>query len=140
MKHLIPYAAPIGRILLAFIFIKSGFDKLGDVQGTIGYIQSGGLPGVLVWPTIALEILGGIAVAVGYQTRIAAFLLAGFSLLSGILFHLIPAGAAEGMMAQLQMIMFMKNVSIAGGLLFLVSAGAGAFSFENRNATTPVAA
>lgn len=135
MTNLTAYAAPVGRVLLAFIFIMSGLSKLGDVAGTAAYIESGGLPGILVWPTILVEVVGGIFVAVGYQTRLAALALAGFSLLSGLLYHLIPAGSMEGMAAQMQMIMFFKNVSIAGGLLFLVHAGAGAYSIESRKAS-----
>ncbi len=134
MTDLYKYAAPIGRVLLALMFIMSGLQKLGDIPGTIGYIQYGGLPGFLVYPTILLEIGGGIALAVGYQARLAALLLAGFSLLAGVLFHLIPSGSAEGAMAQMQMIMFMKNVSIAGGMLMVVSMGAGAYSLDNRAA------
>jgi putative oxidoreductase len=135
MTDLYKYAAPVARVLLALMFIMSGLQKLGDIPGTIGYIQYGGLPGFLVYPTILLEIGGGIALAVGYQARLAALLLAGFSLLTGVLFHLIPSGSAEGAMAQMQMIMFMKNVSIAGGMLMVVSMGAGAYSLDNRAAT-----
>jgi putative oxidoreductase len=71
---------------------------------------------------------------VGFQARWAALGLAGFSLLSGLLFHLLPSFAAEGMAAQMQMISFMKNVSIAGGMLFIAATGAGAFALDNRMA------
>jgi putative oxidoreductase len=135
MTDLYKYAAPVARVLLALMFIMSGLQKLGDIPGTIGYIQYGGLPGFLIYPTILLEVGGGIALAVGYQARLAALLLAGFSLLAGVLFHLIPSGSAEGAMAQMQMIMFLKNVSIAGGMLMVVSMGAGAYSLDNRAAS-----
>jgi putative oxidoreductase len=127
--------APAARILLALIFIMSGLQKLGDISGNAAYIASGGLPGVLIYPTILVEVLGGIALAVGYQARIAAIALAGFTLLAGVLYHLIPAGAAEGMMAQMQIIMFMKNLSITGGLLLIVSMGAGAYTIDARRAS-----
>ena len=68
----------IGRMMLALIFILAGFGKIQDPAGTMGYMQSAGLPGILLWPTIALELLGGLALAVGYKTRYVAFALAGF--------------------------------------------------------------
>ncbi|MCB1331392.1 MAG: DoxX family protein [Maritimibacter sp.] len=134
MTNTLSYLAPVARLLLALIFILSGLQKLGDPAGTAAYIASGGLPGWFVWPTIALEVLGGLALAVGFQARWAALGLAGFSLLSGLLFHLLPSFAAEGMEAQMQMISFMKNVSIAGGMLFITATGAGAFALDNRMA------
>lgn len=130
MTDLYKFAAPIGRVLLALIFITSGLQKIGDVAGTVGYMQYMGVPGFLVYPTILLEVVGGIALAVGFQTRIVALLLGGFTLLAGIIFHLIPAGDD-----QMQMIMFWKNVSITGGMLFVVSMGAGAYSLDNRGAS-----
>ena len=76
----------LGRIMLALIFILAGVGKIQDPAGTAGYMQSMGVPGILLWPTIALEILGGIAIAIGYKTRYAAFALAIFSLLALRLF------------------------------------------------------
>ncbi|OWU85761.1 membrane protein [Oceanicola sp. 22II-s10i] len=131
-------AAPAGRALLALIFIVSGFQKITGYAGTQGYMEAMGVPGALLPLVILVELVGGIALLIGWQARIAAVLLAGFSLLSGLLFHLIPGLAAEGMEAQMQMIGFMKNVSIAGGLLMIVALGAGAVSV-NREAA-PVAA
>ena len=93
MTNTLSHIAPVARILLAMIFILSGVQKLGDPAGTAAYIASGGLPGWLVWPTILVEIGAGIALAVGFQTRVAAFLLAGFTLLAGVLYHLIPSFA-----------------------------------------------
>ncbi|PRX38016.1 putative oxidoreductase [Meinhardsimonia xiamenensis] len=133
MERLQQYAMPLGRVLLAFIFVLSGLMKLGDIPGNMAYIESGGLPGVLIWPTILLEVAGGMAVALGWQTRLAALLLAGFTLLTGLLYHLIPAGSAEGMMAQMQMIMFLKNLSITGGLLILFATGGGAYALDARH-------
>jgi putative oxidoreductase len=120
-----PYVHLLGRILLALIFIIAGVGKISDPAGTAGYMQSVGLPGFLVWPTIALEVLGGIAIIIGFQTRIAAFALAVFTLAAAALFH---TNFADPM----QSIMFMKNLSIAGGLLLLAASGATALSLDKR--------
>jgi putative oxidoreductase len=118
-------AAPAGRVLISLIFIVSGLSKIANYAGTQAYMESAGVPGQLLPLTIALEVLGGLAVAFGWHTRLAAFLLAGFSLLSGILFH---ANFGD----QTQMIMFMKNLALAGGFLVLVALGAGPYALDNR--------
>ena len=115
----------IGRVMLALIFILAGFGKIQDPAGTMGYMQSAGLPGILLWPTIALELLGGLALAVGYKTRYVAFALAGFSLLAAAMFH-------SNFGDQMQMIMFLKNISIAGGLLLLAVSGLTAYSVDSK--------
>ena len=115
----------IGRIMLALIFILAGFGKIQDPAGTIGYMQSVGLPGILLWPTIALELLGGLALAVGYKTRYVAFALAGFTLLAAAMFH-------SNFGDQMQMIMFLKNIAIAGGLLLLAVSGLTAYSVDSK--------
>lgn len=120
------FAAPVGRILISLIFVVSGFGKISSFTATQGYMDSVGVPGVLLPLVIALEILGGLAVMLGWHTRLAAFLLAGFSLLSGLLFH---ANFGD----QMQMIMFMKNLALAGGFLMIVSLGAGPWSIDNRS-------
>ncbi len=114
-----------GRILLSAIFLVSGFGKIGAYAGTAAYMSSQGVPGALLPFVIATEVLGGIAIVIGWQTRIAAFLLAGFSLLSALLFH---ANFAD----QMQAINFLKNVAIAGGFVLLVANGAGPLSFDRR--------
>ena len=139
MTQLQSFAAPAGRILLALIFVISGLQKLGDISGSAAYIASGGLPGALVYPTVALELIGGLALAAGYRARLAALGLAGFTLLAGVLFHLIPAASAEGMMAQMQVIMFLKNLSMTGGLLVVVAMGAGAWALDGRPTGTAAA-
>lgn len=140
MTQTLSHIAPVARVLLALIFILSGLQKLGDPAGMAAYIASGGLPGWLVWPTILVELVGGLMLAVGFQARAAAIALAGFSLLAGLLYHLVPSFAAEGMEAQIQMIMFMKNVSIAGGMLLIVAMGAGAWALDNREGARPLLA
>ncbi|MCE9633072.1 MAG: DoxX family protein [Methylophilales bacterium] len=115
----------LGRILLSVIFVMAGIGKIMDPAGTVGYMQSFGLPGFLLWPTIALEVLGGLAIAFGFQTRLAAFALAGFSIAAALIFH-------HNFADQMQMIMFLKNFSLAGGLLILASSGATAYSVDGR--------
>ena len=125
MNQLQSIAAPVGRIFLALMFVTSGFSKISGYAGTQGYMEAMGVPGTLLPLVITLELLGGLAVMLGWHTRIAAFLLAGFSLLSALLFH---ANFGD----QMQVIMFMKNISIAGGFLMLVAMGGGAFALDNR--------
>ena len=126
MNTLQAIAAPVARIMISLIFITSGLSKISGFTGTQGYMEAMGVPGALLPVVIALELLGGLAVMLGWHTRVAAFLLAGFSLLSALLFH---ANFGD----QVQMIMFMKNVAIAGGFLMIVSMGGGAFALDNRS-------
>ena len=91
-----------------------------------------GVPGALLPLVIITELGGGIALLLGWQTRLVALGLAGFSFLSGILFHLLPSFGMEGMAAQGEMISFMKNLSIAGGMLMVVALGGGSYALENR--------
>jgi putative oxidoreductase len=115
-----------GRILLASLFLLSGLGKLGaGYAATAQYMNAVGVPGALLPLVIAVEIGGALAIIVGWQTRAVAFLLAGFTLLSGVLFH-------NNFGDQIQMIMFLKNVSISGGFLILVANGAGALSLDHR--------
>jgi putative oxidoreductase len=115
-----------GRVLMSAIFIMAGISKIGAYAATEGYMESAGGPGVLLPLVILLEIGGGLAVLLGWKVRIAAFLLAGFSVLSALIFH---ANFAD----QIQSILFMKNVAMAGGLLFLVSSGKHPWSIDARN-------
>ena len=119
-------SAPAGRILLSLIFVTSGLNKIANFSGTQGYMESAGVPGVLLSVVIALEVLGGLAIILGWHTRIVAFLMAGFTLLTALLFH---ADFGD----QMQYIMFMKNLAIAGGFLALVAHGAGAWSLDSRS-------
>ncbi len=116
-----------GRVFLSALFLLSGVGKLGAYAGTAAYMASVGVPGALLPVVIAVEIGGAVALILGWRTRVVAFLLAGFTLLSGLIFHTHFAD-------QIQMIMFWKNVSIAGGLLLLVAHGAGPFSLDARAA------
>ena len=127
MEKYTPYAAPLGRFLLVLIFVMSGLQKITGYAGTQGYMEAMGVPGGLLPLVIALEVLGGLAVLFGFWTRTAAFLLAGFSVVSGLLFHFDLAD-------QMQTIMLLKNVAIAGGFLMLVAQGPGAYALDNRAA------
>lgn len=120
-----PYSHLAGRILLALIFVISGAGKIADPAGTAGYMQAMGVPAILLWPTVALELLGGLAIIVGFQTRLVAYLLAGFTLVAAAVFH-------TNFADQMQTIMFLKNVSIAGGLLLLASSGATYLSIDSK--------
>lgn len=113
------------RILMALIFIMAGYSKIGGYAGTQGYMDAMGVPGALLPLVIITELGGGILLLLGWQTRLVAFLLAGFTLLSAFLFHFQPAD-------QMQMIMFMKNLAIGGGLLLFVQYGGGALSLDKR--------
>ena len=122
--------ALVARILLAAIFISAGFSKLMGFDGTVAYIASKDLPLpiILAGLTIALEILGGIAIVVGYKARLAGILLGLFSILTAFIFHNFWAVPAE--QAYIQNIMFMKNLSIAGGLFLFTVFGAGSYSVD----------
>jgi putative oxidoreductase len=122
----------IGRVLLALMFILSGFNKLTNLAGTAGYIASGGLPLPMLLAVVvgALELVGGIAIAVGFQTRWAALALGLFTLLASVLFHRFWAVPAD--QAFVQQLMFMKNLSVAGGLFIVAALGAGPASLDAR--------
>lgn len=103
-----------GRVLIAQIFLMAGINKIGGYAGTQGYMEAMGVPGGLLPLVIMLEIGGGLALIAGWQTRLVALALAGFSILSAVIFH---ADFAD----QTATIMFMKNFAIAGGLLVLAA-------------------
>ncbi len=113
----------VGRILLAVIFLKSGVGKLSNPAGTMQYMEAMGVPGLLFWPTVALEVLGGAAIVIGYQTRLVAFALAVFCVAAAFLFH-------HHFGDQTQMTQFLKNLSMAGGFLVLASTGATGFAVD----------
>ena len=124
--------ALIARILLAAIFISAGFSKVVGFDGVTAYIASKGLPVpmILAALTIALEILGGLAIVIGYKARVAGLLLGLFSILAAFIFHNFWAFPPE--QVYLQNIMFMKNLSMAGGLFLLTVFGAGGYSIDAR--------
>jgi putative oxidoreductase len=128
MNVLNRYGSLTGRILIALIFILSGFGKIAGFDGTVGYIASKGLPlpQLLAIGAILVELGGGILLVLGWKARWAAAALFMFTALAALLFHNFWAVPAD--QAQIQMIMFMKNISIMGGLLFVVVHGSGQLS------------
>jgi len=128
------FAALAGRLLLALMFVLAGFSKLGNFDGTAAYVASGGLPlpALLAAGTIALEIGAGLALAVGYRARWAALALAAFTLLATVLFHAYWAAPPERQTTE--MLMFMKNLAVAGGMLMVFALGPGGFSVDARRA------
>lgn len=125
-----PLAALAGRILLAVIFIISGFGKISGFDGTVGYIASKGLPmaQLVAIGTIVVELGGGILLAIGYKARWAALALAVFTLLAAIIFHNFWAVEAAQKMGQ--QINFLKNLAIAGGMLMVFAFGPGRMSVD----------
>jgi putative oxidoreductase len=114
-----------GRILLGHIFLLAGINKISAYEGTAGYMEAMGVPGMLLPLVILLEIAGGLALIIGFRARWAAIALAGFTALAAILFH---ADFSD----QTQMILFMKNWAITGGLLLVYVYGAGEISMDRK--------
>lgn len=119
------YSELAGRILIASVFLISGLMKIGFYAATAGYMDAMGVPGALLPVVIAFEVLSATALIVGWKTRLTAFLLAGFTLLSGLVFH-------SNFADQTQLVMFLKNIAITGGLLLFVANGAGTLSLDRR--------
>lgn len=119
------YAPLIGRIMMAIIFVIAGINKISGYSGTQMYMESQGVPGWLLPVVILTELGGGIALILGWQTKIVALLMAGFTLLAALIFHNMFADPSQG-------IMFMKNLAMTGGFLILAVHGAGAYSLDSR--------
>ena len=125
MYYTAPYLITIGRVLMSVIFIQAGINKMFGYAGAQGYMEAAGVPGALLPLVILLEAGGGLALLLGFFTRWLALAFAGFCVLAALLFHLHPDD-------QMQMISFMKNITIAGGFLILAGAGPGALAVDNR--------
>jgi len=117
-----------GRVLLAVLFLLSGIGKLGAYAATGAYMSAFGVPSALLPVVIATEVLGALAIILGWKARVAGFLLAGFCLLTASIFH-------HNLADQAQLINFFKDLAIAGGLLLLVANGAGPLSLDRRFAS-----
>jgi putative oxidoreductase len=124
MAPFAPYLITLGRLFLAPVFLQSGVAKIFDYAGTQALMAQHGLPGILLVPTIVLEVLGGLLVLLGLWTRCAALALAGFCALAAVVFHLDFGD-------RMQTIQFLENLAMAGGLLALAGAGPGAFALDN---------
>ena len=114
-----------GRILISALFFLNGIFKINNYEGTVGWIESFGLPGVLIIPAIILEIIGPILIIIGYQTKVAAAALSLFCFATAIIFH-------NDFADQIQLTAFLKNIALAGGFLFLVIYGAKGFCLDKK--------
>lgn len=119
--------AAVGRLLLAIMFILSGLGKIGAPEATQGYIASVGLPSPMLGYllSILVEVGGGVLLVVGYRARLVSLVLAAFTVVAALVFH-------HNFADQNQMIHFLKNISIVGGLLQVAAFGAGALSLDGR--------
>ena len=114
-----------GRILISVIFLLNGVYKISNYDGTVGWIESFGMPGVLIIPAIILEVIGPILIIIGYKAKIAAGFLSLFCILTAIIFH-------NDFSDQMQLTSFLKNIALAGGFLFIVVNGTKEFSIEKK--------
>ena len=123
-----------GRLLLALLFLPAGIGKLTGFAGTVGYISSVGLPMPQLAAVLALsvEILGGLALIAGFGTRLAALVLALFTLVASFFFHNFWSAPVDQQF--MQQLLFFKNIAVTGGLLTLAAWGAGAWSVDARRA------
>lgn len=126
MDKLQELSAPIGRLLLSMIFIFSGFTKITGYAATQGYMESMGVSGMLLPLVIAVELLGGIAILLGFKARLVAILMGGFSIVSALLFH-------QFWIDESQMNPFMKNIAMTGGFLMIFAHGPGSYSIDNSH-------
>jgi len=115
----------IGRILISVLFLLNGVFKINNYDGTIGWMESFGMPGILLIPAIILEIAGPILVIIGYKTKLAAGLLSLFCIATAVIFH-------NDFSNQMQLTSFLKNIALAGGFLILFVNGARVFSLDNK--------
>jgi putative oxidoreductase len=116
------YTILLSRIFLSAIFFNSGIKKLLNVSGTQEYMQSNGVPGFLIFPTIIVLLVGATFVLIGYQSRWGALLLIGFLIPTTIIFHPIITDTSG----------FLKNLALIGGLLMVYSFGTGSLSLEQK--------
>jgi len=122
----------VARVFLGHIFLLAGISKIGAYDGTQGYMEAMGVPGALLPLVILLEVVGGLAVIAGWKTKWASIALAAFSVVAAAIFH-------NNFSDQTQMILFMKNIAIAGGFVLLAIHGAGAYSLDNRRSSAQLA-
>jgi len=115
----------IGRVFISLVFLLSGFNKIGNYEETVGWMESLGMPGIFLIPAIALEIIAPMSIIIGYKVKISAALLSLFCIATAIIFH-------NDFSNQMQFISFMKNIGLAGGFLFLAINGAKDFSLDKK--------
>ena len=115
----------IGRIFISALFLTSAYDKIFSIDGSMSWIEGFGVPGILLYPAIVLEIILPLCIIIGYQARIAAGLLAIFCLATAFIFHL-------NFIDPMQKISFLKNVGLAGGFLFILVNGTKDWSIDKK--------
>ena len=115
----------VGRIFISLVFLLSGINKISNYEGTVGWMESLGMPGIFLIPTIILEIGAPILIMIGYKVKISAALLSVFCVATAVIFH-------NDFSNQMQFISFMKNIALAGGFLFLLVNGAKDFSLDKK--------
>ena len=115
----------IGRLLISALFLISAYNKIFSIDGTMSWMEGFGIPGLLLYPTIALEIILPIFIIIGYQARLSAGLLAIFCLVTAFIFH-------YDFNDQMQTIAFLKNLGLAGGFLFVVANGTRDWSIQTK--------
>ena len=115
----------VGRILISALFLLNGIFKINNYDGTIGWMESFGMPGVLLIPAIILEIVGPVLIIIGYKTKVTAGLLSLFCIATAFIFH-------NDFANQMQFTSFLKNIALAGGFLILFVNGAKGFSLDNK--------
>jgi len=115
----------LGRILISALFLISAYDKIFSIDGSMSWMEGFGVPGFLLYPVIALEIILPLCIIIGFQARIAAGLLAIFCLATAIIFHL-------DFMDPVQKVSFLKNLGLAGGFLFILSNGTRDWSLDKK--------
>ena len=115
----------IGRILITALFLLNGIFKISNYEGTIGWMESFGIPGMFIVPAIILEIAGPVLIVIGYKTKFAAGLLSLFCITTAFIFH-------NDFTDQMQFTSFLKNIALAGGFLILFVNGARGISLDNK--------
>ena len=115
----------LGRLLISALFLLSAYNKIFSIDGTMRWMEGIGVPGILLYPTIAFEIILPLFVIIGYQARVSAALLAIFCIATAFLFH-------YDFVDQMQTIAFLKNLGLAGGFLFIVANGTKDWSIDRE--------
>ena len=115
----------IGRVFISSVFLLSGYNKIINFDATVNWMEGFGIPGLLLWPTIILEILLPICIIIGYQIKLSAIALALFSVATAIIFH-------SDFSNQMQIIAFLKNLGLAGGFMFIAIHGTKDWALDKK--------
>ena len=115
----------MGRLFISSVFLLSGYNKIINYDATVNWMEGFGIPGLLLWPTIILEILLPILIIIGYQIRLSAITLALFSIATAFIFH-------SDFTNQIQIIAFLKNFGLAGGFLFIAIHGTKDWALDKK--------